>query len=554
MATTPEAGNDTSGIGGHPAGLTTLFFTEMWERFSYYGMRAILILFMVAPISDGGLGFDTAKAAVIYGTYTASVYLLSLPGGWVADNLLGARLTVLLGGITIALGHFSMAFASMPAFYSGLVLIVLGTGMLKPNISTMVGSLYSEDDPRRDAGFSIFYMGINLGAFIAPFVCGTLAQSQWFKDFLGRMGFHPEGSWHWGFAAAGIGMTLGVIQYLAARKRLEHVGKRPKERKADIVRKESQANPSQPASQPELESAATPSASASSSAGVLKALTYLFRALAVIFGIVAVIVLIQWAVGSAPLLDPAYILSLVLGAFVMVLLSSTANYFQEVMAKGETKRAAEEGKRMAVIGILFIFSALFWMAFEQAGSSLNLFADKLTRTSIFGFSFPSSWFQSVNSIFIIALAPVFSWIWLSMKNRQPSSPAKFAYGLLFVGLGFLVIAYASSLTGGGQQVSPMWLILVYLFHTIGELCLSPVGLSMVTKLAPARLLGMMMGVWFLSISLGNYVAGAVAGNFDPNTEGALVRLFGKVALTTIIAAVILAALTPKIRKLMGRVH
>jgi POT family proton-dependent oligopeptide transporter len=240
-------------------------------------------------------------------------------------------------------------------------------------------------------------------------------------------------------------------------------------------------------------------------------------------------------------------------AFLAALLGNIAKYFEGELEKGEPRRAAIEAKHLAVIGILFLFSMLFWMAFEQAGSSLNLFADQLTRTSIFGFTFPSSWFQSVNSIFIIALAPLFSILWLRLKDRQPSSPAKFAYGLLFVGLGFLVVAYASTLTSSGP-VSPMWLVLVYFLHTIGELCLSPVGLSMVTKLAPARLLGAMMGVWFLSISFGNKVAGWVAGNFDPNAEGALVRMFGTVALTTIVAAAILAVLTPLIRKLMGRVH
>jgi POT family proton-dependent oligopeptide transporter len=517
----------------------------MWERFSYYGMRAILILFMVAPVNEGGLGFDTVRAAAIYGTYTSSVYLLSLPGGWVADNLFGARTSVLLGGILIALGHFSMAFGSMAAFYGGLILIVLGTGLLKPNISTMVGSLYSEDDPRRDSGFSIFYMGINLGAFIAPFVCGTLAQSEWFKAWLGRMGFQPEGSWHWGFAAAGVGMTLGLIQYLASRSRLAQVGNRPDRRKADLsgapeaARPGGGVNDSRPA--------------ADSSSGRLRALTYCFWALGALLAIGALTVLAQWAVGSTPLFDPSYWYWLLLFAFLAVLLGNVARYFEEELKTGENDRAVIEAKHLAVIGILFLFSMLFWMAFEQAGSSLNLFADQLTRTSIFGFTFPSSWFQSVNSIFIIALAPVFSWLWLSLKNRQPSSPVKFAYGLLFVGLGFLVVAYASTLAGSGP-VSPAWLVLVYFFHTIGELCLSPVGLSMVTKLAPARLLGVMMGVWFLSLSFGNKMAGWVAGNFDPKAEGALVRMFGTVALITIVAAAILAVLAPKIKKLMGRVN
>jgi POT family proton-dependent oligopeptide transporter len=388
-------------------------------------------------------------------------------------------------------------------------------------------------------------MGINLGAFIAPFVCGTLAQSQWFKDFLGRMGFRPEGSWHWGFAAAGVGMTLGLVQYLAARNRLAHVGNRPERRRADLM--------SVPDEKDTAGGISGSRPAASSSASMLKVLTYTFWALGLILAVAAVLIVVQWAVGSTPLFDPSYWYWLLLFAFLAALLGNIAKYFEGELEKGEPRRAAIEAKHLAVIGILFLFSMLFWMAFEQAGSSLNLFADQLTRTSIFGFTFPSSWFQSVNSIFIIALAPLFSILWLRLKDRQPSSPAKFAYGLLFVGLGFLVVAYASTLTSSGP-VSPMWLVLVYFLHTIGELCLSPVGLSMVTKLAPARLLGAMMGVWFLSISFGNKVAGWVAGNFDPNAEGALVRMFGTVALTTIVAAAILAVLTPLIRKLMGRVH
>ena len=431
---------DTAGIGGHPRGLTTLFFTEMWERFSYYGMRAILILYMTAAVAEGGLGFDTVKAGKIYGLYTSSVYLTTLGGGWLADRVFGARRAVLLGGIIIACGHFSMAFKSMPNFYGGLILIAAGTGLLKPNISTMVGSLYSAGDIRRDAGFSIFYMGINLGAFISPFVCGYLGQRV---------------DWHYGFAAAGVGMVLGLIQYVLGGARLGDIGKR-----AD----------------------------------------------------------------KGPRAD------------------ADTN-------KSKQSLTTDEKKRLAVIGVLFIFSALFWMAFEQAGSTLNLFADRLTRNEFFGWQFPSSWFQSVGSLFIIALAPVFSFMWLRLGKRQPSYLTKFALGLLFAGLGFLVVAYASTLTGAGR-VSPMWLIAVYLLHTIGELSLSPVGLSTITKLSPARMVGAMMGVWFLATSLGNFTAGRVAGFFNSDSAGALLRLFGTVALTTLGAALVLAVLTPFIKRLV----
>ncbi|MEW6730362.1 MAG: peptide MFS transporter [Acidobacteriota bacterium] len=490
---------DTGGLGGHPRGLTTLFFTEMWERFSYYGMRALLTLYMYEAIVTGGLGFEKTKATSIYGLYTASVYLAALPGGWIADNILGARLAVLLGGIIIALGHYSMAFASLDTFYAGMVLIVIGTGLLKPNISTMVGSLYSPEDTRRDGGFSIFYMGINLGAFLSPLVCGYLAQSAGFKAFLAARGFDPNHSWHWGFAAAGVGMTLGLVQYLVGRERLAQVGNRLGE-----------INPEK-----------------------LKKLGLGLGGFAVLFGI------LYLASTFGEKVKWGTIVFMFLAGFIF-LLSRLPNQ--------------EEKRRVAVVGILFIFSTMFWAAFEQAGSSMNLFADILTRNSIFGWEFPSSWFQSVNSLFIIALAPVFSWLWLKLGNRQPSSPAKFSLGLLFAGLGFVVLAFASTLTGGGVKVSPAWLVIVYFLHTIGELCLSPVGLSTTTKLAPSRLVGMMMGIWYLSLALGSYIGGQVAGFFDEKAEGALVKLFGAVALSTILGAGILVVLTPYVRKLMGKIR
>lgn len=447
---------DSSGIAGHPRGLMTLFFTEMWERFSYYGMRALLVLYLTTAVTSGGVGMNTADATAIYGWYTFAVYLTALPGGWIADKFLGAKKSVFFGGIIIAMGHFSLIFHQMSFFYAGLVLIVIGTGLLKPNISALVGGLYGEGDPRRDGGFSIFYMGINLGALFAPLVCGTLAQSESFKSMLQGYGFNPNNSWHWGFGAAGVGMVAGVIQYMFGQGRLPEVGKKSAE------------------------------------------------------------------AGKAAV-EPAKPLT------------------------------AEEYKRLAVIGILFFFSITFWAAFEQAGSSLNLFADRVTRNSYFGWTFPSSYFQSVNSVFIILLAPLFSFVWLGLGKKQPSSPAKFAYGLFFTGVGFVVLAFASSLAGSEpNSVSPNWLILVYFLHTVGELCLSPVGLSTVTKLSPARLSGLMLGVWFLSISIGNKIGGIIAGNFDEKADGMLVKLFGGVALATILAAVILAVITPYIRKLIGK--
>jgi POT family proton-dependent oligopeptide transporter len=468
---------DGGGIAGHPRGLTTLFFTEMWERFSYYGMRAILILFMTASVTEGGLGWDARRAATTYGLYTAGVYFTAIPGGWIADRLLGLRRAVLVGGVLIALGHFSMALNLLPSFYAGLVLIVLGTGMLKPNISSIVGRLYAPDDARRDAGFSIFYMGINIGAFIAPIVCGYLGQRV---------------AWHWGFGAAGVGMTLGLVQYVLGRKRLGDAG--------EIV-----TAPERPGA--------------------------------------------TWAKVALTLLAATAVLYLLWDYKDLVIVAGTAAFFVWLYGQGET---AVEKKRTLALIVLFVFSTLFWAGFEQAGSSLNLFAERFTRKTIFGWEFPASWLQSVNSIFLIALAPVFAWTWVHLGRREPSSPAKFSLGLLFVGLGFLVVAIAARLSGPeGQPVSPLWLILLYLCHTIGELSLSPVGLSTVTKLAPARLVGSMMGVWFLSLSLGNFIGGRVAGLFETFP---LPSLFGAVFLTTTASAVVLALLVRPIRRLMSGVH
>ncbi len=451
----PPVDADTTGLGGHPRGLTTLFFTEMWERFSYYGMRSILVLYMVAAVADGGLGFDTAHATSLYGTYTMAVYLMAIPGGFIADRFLGARRSVLIGGIVIAAGHFSMAFASIPSFYTGLLLIVLGTGLLKPNISAMVGGLYGDDDPRRDSGFSIFYMGINLGAALSPLVCGYLAQSAGFRSILASFGFHPQGSWHWGFAAAGVGMTLGLVQYLVHRKRLAHVGNRADKRTAD----------------------------------------------------------------SAPV-EPL---------------------------------TRSEWSRVAAIGVFFAFTVLFWSVYEQAGSSLTLFADRLTRNEVFGWAFPSSWFQSVEAVFVIALAPIYSALWIKLGKRQPSSPAKFTLGLLFLGIGTLFMVPAAVLAGSGR-VSPWWLVVVYFIHVVGEMCLSPVGLSTVTKLAPAKLVGLMMGVWFLAAAIGNKFAGSLGGLFDESDAHWNAVLFGTTGVVVLVAAGILALLSPRIRRLMGGIH
>ena len=491
---------------GHPRGLSTLFFTEMWERFSYYGMRAILLLYMVKSFAEGGLGLDEKYAGIIYATYVSSVWYLPLPGGWLADRILGARRAVLLGGIIIACGHYSMAINSKLTFYAGLILIACGTGLLKPNISAMVGQLYSEEDKRRDAGFSIFYMGINLGAFLSPIVVGFLAQSQTFRNFISSMGFSPTSAWHWGFAAAGVGMTLGIIQYVLGQKRLAHVGDRPA-----LTRVAAEAV--EPAD------------------GV----DYLTMVLALAGGVVgATFGMIYGEAGVLSALFPT-----VVGFF--------AGYLGGIIRHLN----GEELKRVLVIFILFVFSILFWMTYEQAGSSLTLFADRLTETTILGWAYPSSWFQSVPAIFVIIFAPIIGAVWQKLAARQPSSPGKFTIGLFFAGIAFVVIAFASTLAANGR-VSPMWLVIVYFLQTIGELCLSPVGLSTVTKLSPARMVGLMLGVWFLSISIGSYIAGLAARLFEGNDTAVLTRAFGIFAGITLLAAIVLAILTPLIKKLTPR--
>ena len=447
MTTDAAAGTlDTGGWAGHPRGLSTLFFTEMWERFSYYGMRAFLILYLIAPASSGGMGFSAPEAASIYGTYTGSAWGAAILGGFVADRLLGQYYAVLLGGILIALGHFTLAFNALAAFYGGLALIAAGTGLLKPNVSTIVGSLYEQGDRRRDPGFSIFYMGINSGGLIGQIVAGYIAQKI---------------NWHAGFATAGIGMVFGLLQYWMGRGRLQQGLDRLAHEKAT----RRQAAVSNPAS----------------SAGLTR----------------------------------------------------------------------DEWTRILAIVIFFIFASLFWGAYEQAGSTLNLFADQHTRLSILGWEFPSSWLQSVQGLCVILFAPVMAWLWTRLGQFEPSSPAKFALGLLFVSLSFFLLVPAGSIAEGGVRVSPLWLVAAYAIMEIGELCLSPVGLSVVTKLSPARLVGVMMGVFVLSNAAGNKIAGYVAGFVGSMP---LPTLFGTVAGVTLAAAVVLAVMVPGIRKLMAGVR
>ena len=493
---------DTRGIFGHPSGLTTLFFTEMWERFSFYGLRAILFLYMTTELAKGGLALPRPYAGLIMGTYTSSVYWTPLVGGWLADKWIGARRAVLIGGILIACGHFSMAIATMPNFYLGLTLIALGTGFLKPNVSTMVGFLYDKDDDRRDAGFSIFYMGINTGALLAPLVVGYLGQNI---------------EWHYGFGAAGIFMLFGLIQYVLGKNRLRGIGEPPPRGKV----------PPSPAEKgngsPDFE--------------VITALLALAGAAVGFFA--------GFVWGRAGLIGTIF--PMVVG-FFFGYIAGTCRHLNR-----------DEAFRVGIIFILFLFAIVFWMSFEQAATSLTLFADKLTRLNLFGFRFPSSWYQSVEPVFVLCLAPVFALIWQRLRKKNPSSAIKFAIALVFAGLAFGLVAFASRLapTSSGPlpdslRLSPMWLVGVYFLQSLGELCLSPVGLSSITKISPGKMVGLMMGIWFLALSIGNYLAGIMGGMFNEQAEGALFKLFASVAAFTLVAALILFLLAPLLKRMTPR--
>jgi proton-dependent oligopeptide transporter, POT family len=468
---------------GHPIGLRTLFLTELWERFSYYGMRALLILFMTAPLARNGLGMATPEAGAIYGLYTGMVYLLALPGGWIADNILGARRAVLVGGIIIAIGHFCLALPSTTTFFIGLVFIVTGTGLLKPNVSTMVGQLYAPHDARRDAAFSIFYMGINLGAFIAPLVCSYVGENI---------------NWHYGFGLAGIGMTAGVIQFALGAKTLGSAGIAPQPTKKDQFR---------------------------------------FRASILLFLLVVVVGGILAANGTLSIQALSSGFGFLLTAIVIVL-------FAGMLIFGKWTR--EERSRLIAIFVLFAAAALFWSIYEQAGSTLNLFAERNTDRTVPGMAqpFPAGWFQSLPALFVIAIAPMFAWLWVKLGERNPSATIKFSVGLLFGGVSFMILIPIA----GKMGVSPIWLTLTYLLQTIGELCISPVGMSTMTKLAPKRIASLMMGVWFVSISVGDYLSGKLASVYDTMP---LPQLFGTVGASAIVLGAILALFYKPMKQLIG---
>jgi len=467
----------------------------MWERFSYYGMRALLVLFMVDAVR-GGMGMDDKTATAIYGLYTAAVYLMSLPGGWLADRLWGAQRAVWYGGIIIALGHFTLAIPWTQTFYLGLVFVVVGSGILKPNMSGLVGDLYPEGGARRDAGFTIFYMGVNLGAAIGPLVCGWLA---------------VEMGWHWGFAAAGVGMVLGLTQFRLSRRLLGTAG---------IHR------------------------------GNDAPLHFIERML-LFGGTGAALVLLALALSGSVQLNPL----LIAQGMTYVILAIAIVFF--VFTFCFCGLDTLEKKRVGMILMLFLASAIFWAGFEQAGSSFNLFAERYTQRMIgwLNYEIPAAWFQTLGPVFIIALAPLFAWlwVWLARRNLEPSIPVKFGLGLLLLGAGFLVMAGAAKVVAAGHQAWPTWLVTTYLVHTFGELCLSPVGLSSVTKLSPRRLVGQMMGIWFLATSLGNLLAGLLAGEFKADTIQQWPDMYLKIVILPAAAGLLLIGFARPLKRLMAGV-
>jgi POT family proton-dependent oligopeptide transporter len=499
----PPARSSTDGpqVFGHPRGLFTLFFTEMWERFTYYGMRALLVLFLADSI-NGGFGLNDKIANAIYGLYISASYILCLPGGWMADRMIGARKAVTYGGILIAIGNALLAIGSTPStFYGGLIIIVCGVGLLKPNVSAMVADLYPEGGGRRDAGFTIFYMGINVGAFLGPIVTGLLAQ---------HYGWRPA------FAAGSVLMIAGLIQYKLFQHHLGDAGLHISKAESADSGKELRRN---------------------------WTIVWAFAGgIAVVYGLMLTGVIS---------VDP---LTLAQGTGVVLVVIAAAYFaYMFLFAKIDSV----ERKRMGVILFLFIGCALFWAGFEQTGASLNLFAERYVDRTVESLNFviPTAWFQSLNAIFIIAFAAPFSMLWVALakRNLDPSAPAKFGLGLIMLGLGFVFMVIAASVVSRGEQAMPYLLALTYLLHTYGELCVSPVGLSYVTKLAPARYVSQMMGVWFLATSVGNLSAGLLAGMFESDNVAAMPGQYLNFVYFIVGAGVVLLLLSKPVKSLMGGV-
>ena len=486
--------NTTTDFLGHPKGLFVCFATEMWERFSYYGMRALLILYLTKHWE-----FTDATSYLIYGAYTSLVYIMPVFGGMLADQILGSKKAVTYGAILLVFGHLGMTVESNEQiFYLSLALIVSGVGFLKPNISTMVGALYEEGDPRRDSGFTIFYMGINIGAFTATLLCGYLGE---------------QVGWAYGFGAAGIGMLFGLIIFLWGQKYLEGLAEPPSNK---YLQK-------------------------------MNGISY--ESWAYISGIF--MVLVTWF-----LVQNSQLVGQLLGGFGAIFIGAWLLY-------ALFRCAPDERDRLIVVGILILFSLIFWALFEQAGSSLNILTDRGVNRVIFGWEVPASMFQSLNAGFIFTIAPLFAMLWIALakRNMEPSTPIKFSIGIILVGLGFLTLVYGMR-SSEGLQTGVFWIILIYLLHTLGELCLSPVGLSSVTKLSPQRIVGFMMGMWFFASAAGNYVAGLIARAtasdssgvsndvFDLTQKQSFMDVYTDVGLMAIGCGIFLAILTPILKKLM----
>lgn len=486
MATTSAAASHDTAFLGHPRGLSTLFFTEMWERFSYYGIRALLILYMTAAADKNGLNMSVATAGAIYGLYSSCAYLFALPAGWIADRFIGHQRSVLLGGLLIAAGNFGLMIPSIGTFVFALLFMAIGTSFLKTSCTTVVGFLYPEGDHRRDSGFTLYYVGINIGAGMAPLLLGYVGQKI---------------DYRYAFGIAGLFMLAGLVQFTITKHFLGEAGRVA-------------AVPAKPRDRTTL--------------GV------------VIAALVAAISALYFFNVSMERIADGFAVMLVIAVLVTFGALISSRDFTPV-----------EKKRIYVILVLFVASAIFWSIFEQAGSTLNLFADRSTRNELFGLTFPSTWFQSVNSAFIYLLGPVLAWLWIKLGDHDPSLVTKFAFGLLGAGGGFLVMVLAAQAAGAEGKVSPLWLISVYLLHTIAELCLSPVGLSAITKLAPARIAGLTMGVWFLSISVGNFFAGRMASFYESMP---LAQLVGYAGATGVAFGLVLLLISKPVTRLMGGVR
>tara|TARA_B100000927_G_scaffold75939_1_gene60496 strand:+ start:249 stop:1715 length:1467 start_codon:yes stop_codon:yes gene_type:complete len=457
----------------HPPGLRILFFTEMWERMSYYGMRGILVLFMTASISNGGLDFSNASASAIYGIYAAAVYLATLPGGWIGDNILGQQKTILYGGIVIMLGHLTLAIPNMNFFYLGLTLVVIGTGLLKPNISAIVGGLYEKNPSLREAGFTIFYMAINLGSILGFFICGYLGENI---------------GWHYGFGAAGIGMLLGVLQYTIKVNSLGKVGLEPTSSITEEIKNKYKK---------------------------FFSVTSLIILIIIFSGFLGF-----WKIDPVPL---ANVLTVIIASISLI-------YFLYIYFFGKLNN--DERKKIIMIFTLFIGAALFWSGFDQGGSSFNIFAKEYTDRMIFGWEYPASWLQILNPLFVVILAPFMSYLWIYLGKRMldPSLPFKFGLGLIFMAIGFIIIAIGAQVALSEGLAGAEWLLMTYLFHTIGELILSPIGLAAISSLSPKRFIGQMMGVWFLASSLGAILAGLISGQATNEGLSSMPSLFNQIAI------------------------